>query len=207
MIVLHVHSFAKILLCVLTGSDSLTFGFTTLAGANANHLHVMAHLSHKLRCYTGISDPEKAVTTHLKKYRIFFTCVDIASQLLTRHSPLAPLVQVDEWTAKPSRFSIQGSLSELSRIVALKHWKIRIADRQSGSNFSRRGKTNIQKEKRKVTYSVTLMLAFLAPENENRQLEDLPLADFALYPKDLSVRTNSINDNFIIWKLPPLLFL
>ena len=34
----------------------------------------------------------------------FFTRTDIANQLLIRHSPLAPLGQVDEWTAKPSRF-------------------------------------------------------------------------------------------------------
>ena len=33
---------------------------------------------------------------HVKKYRIFFTCVDITNQLLTRHSPLAPPGQVDE---------------------------------------------------------------------------------------------------------------
>ena len=71
MIVFHVHLSAKILLYVLTGSDSLTFGFTTLAGANANHLHVIAHLSHKLRRYTGIPALRKAVTTHVKKYRIF----------------------------------------------------------------------------------------------------------------------------------------
>ena len=39
----------------------------------------------------------KAVTdTHVEKYRIFSTCVDIVNQLLTRHSPLAPLGQVDE---------------------------------------------------------------------------------------------------------------
>ena len=30
------------------------------------------------------------------KISYFFTCVDIANQLLTRHSPLAPLGQVDE---------------------------------------------------------------------------------------------------------------
>ena len=96
VIVLHVHSFAKILLYVLTGSDSLTFGFKTLARANANHLHVIAHLSHKLRCYTGISDPEKSRNNTREKISYFFTCVDIANQLLTRHSPLAPLGQVDE---------------------------------------------------------------------------------------------------------------
>ena len=31
-----------------------------------------------------------------EKLSYFFTCVDIANQLLTRHSPPAPLVQVDE---------------------------------------------------------------------------------------------------------------
>ena len=49
----------------------------------------------------GFPAPRKAVTTHVKKCRtffffFFFTCVDIANQLLTRHSPLAPLGQVDE---------------------------------------------------------------------------------------------------------------
>ena len=57
-------------------------------------------LSHKLRCYTGISGPRKSC-----------------------RSPSVPLGQVDEWKAKPSRFSIQGSLSELSRIVAAKTLK------------------------------------------------------------------------------------
>ena len=67
----------------------------------------------------------KAVTSHMnEKIRYFFLCVfDIASQLLTRHSPFAPLGQVDEWTAKPSRFSIQGNLSELSRIMPAKNIK------------------------------------------------------------------------------------
>ena len=34
------------------------------------------------------------------------------------------------------------------------------------------------KGKPKVAYLVALVLAFLSSENENRQLEDLPLADF-----------------------------
>ena len=38
----------------------------------------------------------------------------------------------------------------------------------------------------KVTYSVALVMAFLAGENENRQLEDLP-----------QVRTNLITENFV----------
>ena len=97
-----------------------------------------------------------------EKIRYFF-----ANQLLTRHSPLAPLGQVDEWTAKPSPFSIQGPLSEFFGLWLLKHWKIRIARRQLRSNFK------IWKEKPKVTYPLALVMAFLATENENRQLEDL----------------------------------
>ena len=53
------------------------------------------------------------------------------------------------------------------------------------------------KEKPKVLYSVALVLAFLSAEN--RQLEDLPLADFGRLPERLllSVRTKSINENFV----------
>ena len=42
-------------------------------------------------------------------------------------------------------------------------------------------------------------MAFLAAENENRQLEDLPQADFSRLSERLllSVRTKSINKNFI----------
>ena len=57
-------------------------------------------------------------------------------------------------------------------------------------------KTDIQKEKPKVT---ALVLAFLAAENENRQLEDLPLAYFSRLPERLflSIRKKSINENFV----------
>ena len=41
----------------------------------------------------GFPALRKAVTTLVKKYGVF----DIANQLLTRHSPFAPLGQVDEW--------------------------------------------------------------------------------------------------------------
>ena len=48
-------------------------------------------------------------------------------------------------------------------------------------------------------------MAFLAAENENRQLEDLPQADFGCEPKRflLSVRTKSITESFVYWKLRP----
>ena len=64
---------------------------------------MVLYLSHKLRCYTGISGPKKSRNDTCEKmsyfsffFFFFFTCVDIANQLLTRHSPLAPLGQVDE---------------------------------------------------------------------------------------------------------------
>ena len=40
-----------------------------------------------------------------KEKKIFSRVFDIANQLLSRQSPFAPLVQVDEWTAKSLRFS------------------------------------------------------------------------------------------------------
>ena len=48
-------------------------------------------------------------------------------------------------------------------------------------------------------YLVALVLAFLSAENENQQLEDLSLADFGCLPERLllSVRTKSINENFV----------
>ena len=60
-------------------------------------------------------------------------------------------------------------------------------------------KTNILKEKPKVTYPVALVLVFLSAENENRQLEDFPQADFGRLPERLllSVRTKPINENFV----------
>ena len=80
---------------------------------------------------------------------------------------------------EPSRFSAQGSLSELSRIMAAKTLKKSVSLTDSEvQTFLEGEKTNIQKEKPKVTYSVALVLAFFATENENRQLEDSPPADF-----------------------------
>ena len=56
-----------------------------------------------------------------------------------------------------------------------------------------------KKNKPKVTHLVALVLAFLAAENENEQLEDLPLADFSCVPERLLllVRTKSIHENFL----------
>ena len=62
--------------------------------------HVLFSIHHIPNCGAtqGFLSLRKAVATHVKKYIItsFFTCVDIASQLLTRHSPFALLGLVDE---------------------------------------------------------------------------------------------------------------
>ena len=86
-----------------------------------------------------------------------------------------------------------------------KHRKIRIAYRQWRSNSPSRGKTKIRSEKPKVTYSAALVMAFLAAENENRQLENMLQAAFGCLPERfLSVRTKSITETFECWKLGPL---
>ena len=53
----------------------------------------------------------------------------------------------------------------------------------------------MQKEKPKVMYSLAFVVAFLAVENENRQPEDLPQADLAVYLRDLisSVGKDKVN--------------
>ena len=53
-------------------------------------------LSYKLRCYKRISNPVKSRNNTREKISYFFHVFDIANQLLTRHSPFAPLGQVDE---------------------------------------------------------------------------------------------------------------
>ena len=65
--------------------------------------------------------------------------------------------------------------------------------------FLKGKKTKIRKEKPKVTFSVTLVMAFLAAENENRQLKGLPQADFGRVPERFlrSVRTKPTTENFL----------
>ena len=106
-------SLLKIISTILLGKVKLFFNvqfqlifppiniFKRLNNTRAMYKHF---LSHKLRCYTGICGSEKSRNNTQEKISYFFTCVDIADQ---PHLPLVPLGQVDEWTAKPSRFSIQ----------------------------------------------------------------------------------------------------
>ena len=73
--------------------------------------------------------------------------------------------------------------------------------------LSLRGKKtkHVRKEKPKVTKSVALVMAFHTAENENRELEDLPQADFGRVSERflLSVRTKSMTENFYI-KITPI---
>ena len=64
---------------------------------------------------------------------------------------------------------------------------------------------HVRKQKPKVTKSVTLVMAFPTAENENRELEDLPQADFGRVSERflLSVRTKSMTENFYI-KITPI---
>ena len=164
------------------------------------------YLSHKLRCYTEISGPEKNRNNRREKISYFSTCVD--NQLLTRHSPLAPPGQVDEGTVKPSRFSIQVVYRSF-----LKLW--RLNTKRSVSLTDSEAQTFLEGEENQYTKRKTESYVFsgfgvsISLGWELEQLEDLPLADFGCLPERLllSVRTKPINQNFVNWKLRPLLIL
>ena len=131
----------------------------------------------------GFPALRKAVTTY------FFTCVDIANQLLSRHSSLRHSVRLmneRQYKLFVGAFSNYGGENTKKSVS------------QTGSNFPRRGRKP-NKVNPKVAYSVALVLAFLSAENENRQLEDLQLADFGRLPERLLllVKTKSINENFV----------
>ena len=93
------HNFKKYSVIALIKTSNKIFLVKTLILITVDMLskgRIKHNLSYKLRCYTGISGPEKSRNNTREKISYFFTCVDIANQLLTRHSPLTPLGQVDE---------------------------------------------------------------------------------------------------------------
>ena len=95
-----------------------------------------------------------------------------------------------------------SNLSELSRVMVAKTQKrfVSLIDGEVQTCLEGEENHSIKgKKKPKVTYSVALVLAFLSAENENRPLEDLPLADLGRLPERLllSARTKSINENFL----------
>ena len=104
--------------------------------------------------------------------------LDIVNQLLTRHSPFANFFGL--WLLN-TETSYRHSCSEFS---------------------GKGGKTKIPKEKLRVSYSVALIMALLKAMSENRQLKDLPQAEFGRVPEKflLTVRTKSLNENFVYLK-------
>ena len=140
----------------------------------SDHIVRETILSCKLRCYTRIISPEKSRNNTREKIRHFFTLFDIANQQLTRHSPFAPLGQVDEWTAKPSPFSIHGCWSEFSRIMIGKLLKNPYGFQTLTFKLSYDGKkTKIRKEKPKVTRSVALVSWQLRTKIDNWKIDNL----------------------------------
>ena len=175
------------------------------------HAHLFSIYHINCGVIQGFPALRKAVTTHVKKYRFFFFHVCWYSQSAA-YTSLACCATRSGWGMKGKAFTILNTscLSELSWIMATKTLKNPYRWQTMRFKLSWEGtKTNTLKEKSKVAYSVALVLAFLSAENENRQLEDLPLADFGRLPERLllSVSTKSINENFVNWKLRQLLFL
>ena len=80
-------------------------------------------LSYKLQCYTRIPALRKAVTTHVKKIRYFFTCVWYRQS--AADTSLAFRTTRSGWWINGKAFTILNTscLSELSRIMAAKTLK------------------------------------------------------------------------------------
>ena len=96
------------------------FGETLFSGFYFSDLSVLYFtILYKPQCYSRIPSPEKSCNNTLKKYDNF-SRVWYRNQLLTRHLPLAPVGQDDEWMAKPSPLFIRGCLLEFFHIMAVK---------------------------------------------------------------------------------------
>ena len=103
-------------------------------------------------------------------------------------------------------FSIQDRLSRFYRINGcLKHRKNRIRNRQCRSKFLEAEVKQNTKTKTE-SYVLDLSNGFSCCWNENRQLGDLPQADFGRVHENtsLSIRKKSTTENFVKRKLRSL---
>ena len=142
----------------------------------------------------GFPSLRKTLKTRLRKCGIFSRVFENAN-LLTRHFRATLMNELRNLYP-----IIQGRLSEVFQNMVAKTPKNSISLRDSDvQTFLKGKKTKIRKEKPKVTYSVTLVMTFLAAENENRQLKGLPQADFGRVPGRFlrSVRTKPTTENFL----------
>ena len=151
----------------------------------------------------GFPALRKAVTTNVKKYNIFWRVFDIANQLLNV-TRLYSVRLINE------RQSLHHSLSKIVCWNVFGLWLKNTRITLSLTDSDVRTFLEGEEEKPKVTHSVALVLSFLAAENENRQLEDLPQADVCYVPWRflLSVRTNCWNTLyhyifFLFWSHAP----
>ena len=113
-------------------------------------------------CYTRIFSPKKSRNKTRKKNIIFFhVCLisPVSCWHVTRLSRPSVRLMNERQSLHHSQFKVV--CVNFFRLWLLKHWKIRIAYRQWRSKKKGK-KTKIRKEKPKVTYSVTLVMAFLA---------------------------------------------
>ena len=143
----------------------------------------------------GFPSLRKTLKTRLRKCGIFSRVFENANQLLTRHFRATLMNELRNLYP-----IIQGRLSEVFQNMVAKTPKNSISLRDSDvQTFLKGKKTKIRKEKPKVTYSVTLVMTFLAAENENRQVKGLPQADFGRVPERFlrSVRTKPTTENFL----------
>ena len=136
----------------------------------------------------------KALTTHVKKYRIFPRVFDRQSAADTSFAFRATR---SGWWMNGKAFTILNTESFdgiFSGSWLLKHWKIRIAYWQWHSNFPRKGGNQITERKTE---------SYVFDGFGNGQLEDLPQSDFGRVSERLLllVRTESITESFVHWKL------
>ena len=136
---------------------------------------------------TGICRSSNSWTTRVKKIRYFFIlCLKSPKSCwhVTRLSRHSVRLMNERRSLHHTQFKVV--CRNLFGLWLLKHWKIRIAYRQWRSNFPRRGKkTKTRKEKSKVTYSVSLVMAFLAAESKNRQLKIYHRPILSVYLEDV----------------------
>ena len=85
--------------------------------------------------------------------------------------------------SKALPFSIHGRLSDFFRIMAAEILKILYRLQTVTFKLSWERKPKKKKVEPGVTYSVALVMVFLAAENESQRLIDLPQADFGCVPE------------------------
>ena len=115
-------------------------GFWTCGGSLFNQMTFLFELEKKKKTFYHINygvrqrflAQRTAVTTHLKKNYIFSRVFDIANQLLTCHSPFAPLGQVDEWIGKLNITPIVVFVIMIQRIFQLSLGPKTVCDFYSG---------------------------------------------------------------------------